>query len=958
MRKGVSCLVMTVGMSALAIFVSGCVSLGGKAPTVKLVELGKPLAYVRIQEGASPSERLAANELRDYIKKISGAMLVVSSTKRRGNAIMIGTLKSLKKLPSEVRSKLSGAKNDDSFYLKTAGETVYVVGREPLGALYGAYTLLERLGVKWLYPGEQGECVPTNKNISVSLDDFETPSLDYCSVCLTCASYNFAPTLIWMARNKMKIRSTPGFRLFDGCTKKQAEFFNAARGAVKPGGGHSCFSIAIPAKKYFKTHPEYFPLLDGKRVCEGRVQRCISNPDVQKIYEDVVCEYEKKGTRWFFGAEDRVGTFCQCDNCRKMGTVDGKFSITNLVHRFFSKIASRVEKRVPDAKFYMHIYTDYRDVPTASDIKYSDAMLGLYCSHQRCYVHEFSDPKCLSNKKQYGEFKEWLKICPRESLRDYIEIADCEYAPFEYVVGKDIKNLVKIGASGWTDECPPAYGRMVTKLQKSYPKAVDQWLSNWPTYYVAAQVGWNSGVDVDKLMKDAYEAYYGKAAVPMLEYQDLRRKLWESAPGHAFYGGPVRTGYCLTVPGVEEKLDACLKRAEKLAAGDKTLMKRIAMDKDFLTRYWKKAAEVRKKLFSAAKNIIPQKTDGKIKIDGKLSEDVWIKARPVTGFVSLRNNGVPQESTSVRVAYDDDNIYFGIVAMNDKAWSPGVAKVTKHDGNVWSDDSVELQIAPSKNGDVFYHIMSNIAGVVYDSKMSGSNMDKSFDSACEVKVSKLKDRFIYEFRIPLKSLGGTAQPGQVWRMHFIRNCKNLQPPATKETSTIDGTNPHALSDFRRAVFGVNIVKNGNFAVLEKYKKKINGLNGGLFPKNWGVVSSSCSVAKKGNGNTETFKTGTIYSYLGVFSRLHDGKLTITANASGKGKIYGVFRTWMTDKSDWSKRLNQKIVTTKKFPLSGKTKSYAFTYDFKKGEHGYFYLYVAGEVTANDIAGTVSERSAK
>ena len=921
--------------------------------SLKIVKDNKALGKIILQSEASPSEQLAAKELTDYIKKISGAKLPTQAN-ICSNSIVLGTLANSTKLPSGIKQQLMSCKSNECFYIKTVNNKIYIIGKKPIGALYGAYTLLEKLGVRWLYPGPQGEVYPKNKNISISdIDDFETPSLAYRSVSFTCASYNFAPSLIWMARNKMNVRYySQAFRLFDGCTQTQADFFNVARNAIKTIGGHDGFKLAIPVAKYFDKHPEYFAQIKGKRVSKGRVQRCLSNPHVQKIYEDMVYEYTKKGYCYFFGAEDAQNTFCTCSNCRKLGTVNGKYKETNLVHRFFARIAERVLKRNPDAKFMMHIYNDYRKVPTAQEIKYPKSMLGLYCSHGRCYVHKFSDPGCVSNKIQYGEFTGWQNFCPNMVLRDYIEIANCEYAPFEYIVAKDIKNLVKIGGAGWIDECPPAYGRVADKLKKNYPLADDQWLSNWPTYYVAAKVGWNSKINVDDLMKDAYTKYYGKGSA-MLKYQALRRKLWKNAPGHSFYGGPVRTGYCLTVPGAEKQLFAYLKTAKEAAKNNKMLLKRIGMDKKFLNKYWVKAAKKLKKLFSANRQILPQAANGEITIDGKLNENAYISARPITNFISRRTKEAPIEKTNVRVLYDKNNLYFGIVADAKKSWGPTKADAA-HDGKVWRDDSVELQIVPPNSNGTFYHVAVNTKGVVYDTKMNGSNIDKSFDSKAEIKVKKVDKQYIYEIRLPLAPMKSKITPGQNWKMHFMRNCHSLQPPVSSEASSVDGTKPHQLLNFRRVSFGENIVKNGNFAVVQKYKKAVKGLSDQMFPKYWGVTGIKyCKLTKAGSGNRMELKNGTIYSYLGTFSKIQSGKLTITVSISGKGKIHGMFRTWVADEADYKKRLNRKRVKTKPVKISKEVKSYSFTYDFSKEEQGYFYLYLTGEATIFNVNGVIT-----
>ena len=79
-------------------------------------------------------------------------------------------------------------------------------------------------------------------------------------------------------------------------------------------------------------------------------------------------------------------------------------------------------------------------------------------------------------------------------------------------------------------------------------------------------------------LPDGYR-YYARAAGPMLEYHALRRRLWESAPGHCFMGGPQRQALCLLPAGSRERLDAWLKEAEALARGDETLAARVNRDR-------------------------------------------------------------------------------------------------------------------------------------------------------------------------------------------------------------------------------------------------------------------------------------------------------------------------------------------------------------------------------------------
>src|SRR5262245_41461898 len=60
------------------------------------------------------------------------------------------------------------------------------------------------------------------------------------------------------------------------------------------------------------------------------------------------------------------------------------------------------------------------------------------------------------------------------------------------------------------------------------------------------------------------------------------------------------------------------------------------------------------------------RTDETIRLDGRLDESAWQRARPI-GVLRQREpveNAEPSEETVVRVLYDDDALYIGIVSQD------------------------------------------------------------------------------------------------------------------------------------------------------------------------------------------------------------------------------------------------------------------------------------------------------
>jgi hypothetical protein len=400
---------------------------------IELVKGGKAECSIVLSSQPSESARLAAEELAIYINKISGAELrTIKGEDEKG--IIVGTPKTLSNIPADMKALLKKCDNEDAFYIKTIGESVFIIGKNPIGALYGSYAFLEDyLGVRWYHPGELGEYYPEMKSISIRrINDFQKPDMKTRITALHTASYNFYDSVMWCARNRMHNKSYPAFRWFDGCTKERAEFLNKALNTINVRGGHLIFELAVP-DELFENHPEYFTLRDGKRKFGHRLQRCVSNPEVTKKVAEYGLNWCNSNSNNVFSisSHDLTDSWCQCEKCIKMGTVNGKFKITNLYHRFVSQVVDYITKHNPDARIDVYFYIEYGVAPDDKTIKYTGKNVrGIYCTcfpHTRCYAHYLDDENCVLNKKCLADMKDVLKICPRLYTYEYMPSAKMRY---------------------------------------------------------------------------------------------------------------------------------------------------------------------------------------------------------------------------------------------------------------------------------------------------------------------------------------------------------------------------------------------------------------------------------------------------------------------------------------------------------------------------------------------------
>ena len=174
------------------------------------------------------------------------------------------------------------------------------------------------MDVRFLGPGEVGKDIPKVEKVEVpdGFSERHTPPLDY-------APSRYYTMLYGLAANA----------------------FGPA--AYHSYGGHT-YRHACPQEKYFKTHPEYFGLINGRRTPTPLKNStlCISNPKIEDLLvEELVARLDEGAKGVQLGQQDGR-QWCQCASCKAYGgpaadTVGEKLWI---LHR---RVAERVAKLRP-----------------------------------------------------------------------------------------------------------------------------------------------------------------------------------------------------------------------------------------------------------------------------------------------------------------------------------------------------------------------------------------------------------------------------------------------------------------------------------------------------------------------------------------------------------------------------------------------------------------------------------
>lgn len=156
-------------------------------------------------------------------------------------------------------------------------------------------------------------------------------------------------------------------------------------------------------------------------------------------------------------------------------------------------------------------------------------------------------------------------------------------------------------------------------------------------------------------------------------------------------------------------------------------------------------------------------------VDARMTEPEWIEGQMVNSFF---NDAGKADKTSVRVLYDQDNLYlFWDVDQPDGVNSG----MRDKDSIITADDFVQINLKPLLpdsvlNGrDYSYTIAVNPEGVIWDSYFDpylGGFYYSSWNSDAKVATKKEAGKWSVEMTIPYKGLDVVSDPRWKWSLEF------------------------------------------------------------------------------------------------------------------------------------------------------------------------------------------------
>ncbi len=541
---------------------------------ITLVENGRT-DYVIQANMQDPLLQKAVDVINVFTAESTGAKFAIGAKLEGTRAIF------LEKVP------INSTFPEDSYSIQVVGNSIYIKGSGK-GVLFAAYRYVRDIigGRKW-YAGKENTYIPKLTHLAVD--------------------------------SGLKIYAKPDFKFREvyfpiELDQEYMDWYGLHNLEERWGDWGHNFSKILPPSVYFKDHPEYYSLYDGKRQ---PIQLCLSNEDVfhhtvayfkQKMLENPAAIY------WSIAANDDIGS-CTCDRCQAIDKKEG--GPQGSLIRFVNRVAAQF----PDKKFTTLAYLESANAP--AQLRVADNVTVILSNIDAFRKNDMeSEPSAAAFRRQLGTWKAKAK---HVFVWDYLTQFTNYLAPF------------------------PIQGTMQPSLQYLKSQGVEGVFlqGGGSTYsdmaelnaYILANLAWNTGLSEKQLTDEFMEGYYGKAGPFIKAYLDQRRNhLPGASSALSIYGNPIDNRKDFLSPEAMDQYSTLLEKAEVASEGNPILesrVRRIGLGLDYT--YLQQA-----RFYGPHQHGIFEQEEGRWKVRPNVSRKVkqFIEDAKRLGVVELAEGGV------------------------------------------------------------------------------------------------------------------------------------------------------------------------------------------------------------------------------------------------------------------------------------------------------------------------------
>ena len=518
-----------------------------------------------------------------------------------------------------------------------------------------------------------------------------------------------------------------------------------------------------------EKHPEYFDTVNGKpdmKGCTGEGRQLLISPELQKA----MTKYLDKCFEAF--PELDYGAIGESDGYSFPGEIAAKAGWDKLSERgqagrmsdyfwgFVSRVAADVAKKYPD-KYVMGLaYSTHRLVPNAVE-KFPKNLAVTYCQWGRVFGMIPAKQDELGKDRE-----EWLQ-----------KMSNKEFFIWEYYLAHSFGQLPPfpvIFTKLQQAEAKKLYGRIKGEfIECAYLKKKDGTMIlaypgiNHLTYYLQSKLYWDKDLDLNALMEDYCDKFYGPAKKEMREFFDFAEAVWMRPESRNI----TQTSGFLKPADVAKYFDILSKA--KAMAGDSLYGKRI----DIIINEMEPFKKIFDKLVRTGPTIRAFVPEEAPLINGDMDKPFWNRdiAGIIVGTVPMRDlvtGELPpanKANVSFRWLNDNSALVIGVTCFESKMDALKAKATKRDDQDIFNDDNVEIYIeTPEKS---YLKMAVNSNGALWDecTQPSVEQPDPvAWSSGAKVAVKKCSDRWSFEILIPAKELGSKPTEYMPWGINVCR----------------------------------------------------------------------------------------------------------------------------------------------------------------------------------------------
>jgi hypothetical protein len=522
---------LSVGLALVAAAASCATAPKGQRPVQPspcsrafvFVDHGRPAATIVVPANAGETERRAADILRTSVLKMSGVDLPIRSAAAPGRPNVAAIGFPLRDMPPAITSALPTL-HPDGFVAATSAGNLYITGGGGRGIVYGVVHLLEKyFGCRRYSP--TAELFPPRDDLALGcLFEAVNPAND-----VRVVNGEFALDADW--RDWMRL--------------------DDIRELYGDGYYVHTFHRLVPWQTWFAAHPEYFALMNGKRIID---QPCLTRPEVfdiavARLREEMAAQPDKK--IWSVSQNDNF-SYCQCPECLKVIEEEG--SPAGPIIRFVNRVAALFPDKTVSTLAYQYSRPAPRRTRPAPNVEVMLCTIELDRSRPIAEA-----PSGASFVRDIGD---WSRICSNLYLWDYTVNFSHQVSPFPNlrVLAPNIRFFVDRGVRKLFQQTNTSPGHEWSELKS----------------YLLARLLWDPKTDDDAVTDEFLDGYYGRAGRPLRRYIDaLHDALGRSGAGLDIYEPPAVHAANYLSAADTALYDSLFDEAEAASFGDPAALARV-----------------------------------------------------------------------------------------------------------------------------------------------------------------------------------------------------------------------------------------------------------------------------------------------------------------------------------------------------------------------------------------------